>query len=202
VFDRYLLTLAPGVLAVVAVAPGALAERRTAGRLVETPAHTAPGQTAGSGGDGHGGAGRIAGRLAGVVGGLALAVVLASSAALAASGWSFDRVRWSWAEQQVAAGQRPDRVDAGLEWLGWWSPNGVIDRTHSTGWGWEGMFSTTPSCVVLTPVGPDRIDQLPTGWTFDAVVPYRTWLVAGHSELYSYRTGAPDCGGGSGGSGQ
>lgn len=167
-FDRYLLLLAPGLLSVLladsAPGPGESALRVGSG-YVSTPSLTT-GLRA----------------LAGV----ALAIVAVTSAALAANAFAFDAATWHAATRLVDTGVQSDRVDAGLDWVGWHSPAGAGRRLP--GYGIEGSFYTRPPCVVLFPA-----NQPARGWTRAGTFRYRTYLIAGTSSLYAFDTHAEGC---------
>ncbi len=162
VFDRYLIALLPWILA-----------------LACTP-HAA-------------GSGRRAARTAMAALGIAsLSATTVLSALLALNAWSFDSARWRFAESLAAAGADPTRINAGLEWLGWHSAQGVINRYPADGWGHERKFSDTPSCMVLTsdplPPSPETAQ-----WTLAEIDHYRRFLVVGDAALFAYRTNADSC---------
>jgi hypothetical protein len=160
-FDRYLIGLVPAAVGIVLGASGREPTRSSAGATV----------------------------VPGVLGAIALALTGVLSAGLAANALAFDRARWQAGTAEVHAGVPADRVDAGLEWLGWHAPGPVVDRKHTTGWGLEGLFSTTRwSCVVITaqPVAEP-------GWTAIGERTYPTYLVAGRSHLWEYATHGARC---------
>jgi hypothetical protein len=173
-FDRYLIGLVPAAVALV------LGGERTAARS-SPPENTARRRAASDR--------RPARAVPIALGGVALLVTGALSAALAANAFAFDRARWDAGTAIARTGVPADRVDAGLEWLGWHADGPVVDRKHTTGYGLEGLFSTTRwSCVVVTaqPVAEP-------GWTETGTRTYRTWLVAGTSGLWIYDTHGAGC---------
>lgn len=107
----------------------------------------------------------------------------ALSLAITANGLSFDTQRWSTASALTRSGVPASRIDAGLEWLGYYSPSGMTDRYPNSGLGFESFFSPVPSCRAITAGRQNR-----PGWTLERVVTYRTFLVAGTSRLYVYDT--------------
>lgn len=119
--------------------------------------------------------------------GVALLGVLASfSALLALNAWASDRARWD-IGVEMSASVPANRIDAGFEWLGWHSSDGVI--VGGAGWGWQSMFSTRPSCVVV--LGNPAFAQ--QGWTLIREHHYATFLVAGSNTYYVYAVPADGC---------
>jgi len=170
VFGRYLIPLLPGLFALV-LRPRTRDARRTSER-------SAPIRD---------GMGRLRVPVV-LVGAATLAATGLLSGALAANAWANDRARWNVGVQAAAAGVPSDRIDAGFEWMGWFSPNGVIQAHPTSGFGHEGMFSTSAYCVVTVP------SPMPSNvWTLREEVPYRNYLVAGLAHLYVYDTHAPGC---------
>lgn len=170
VFGRYLIPIAPGLLALI------LHTRPLRGRRA-APTSTALRRKPLTRG------GSVA------VAATTLVVTFAVSGALALNAWAIDRARWNVGVEAAAAGVPADRIDAGFEWMGWFSKRGVIQAHPTSGFGHEGMFSTEPYCVVTVP------SPLPTGgtWTLRQEVPYREYLIAGVARLYIYDTHAPGC---------
>ena len=180
VFDRYLPALVPGTVAVLLSQPRAQStvERRS---RFHVPA--------------------ARGRVSAVVisrgsATAALAFIGVISALLAANGFAFDAARWRAARRIAQAGVPPNRIDAGMEWAGWHSSRGVIDGNSQADrpGGWELAFSRSPACLVLSP-SPLR-PAAGTGeakWTPAGFYAYRTFLIAGRSRLYLYRTHARGC---------
>jgi len=121
--------------------------------------------------------------IAPVAAGLAVGLL---SLAITANGFSFDTQRWRTATQVAQSGVPAARIDAGLEWLGYYSPAGMVDRYPSSGMGFEGYFSRVASCRVITMGKVSR-----HGWKLERVVTYSTFLVAGTSRLYVYDSGTP-----------
>lgn len=165
IFDRYLLALVPGVLAAV------LAR--------DTNGHSA-------GQDPSRALSRIA-AVASVVGVLVLSMLLAANA------YAFDIARWHAAEQIARKGIPAFRIDAGLEWLGWHSPHGVINRYPARrDDGFEPMFSHSLSCIVLSSAPLGRIGAR-RKWSAEREYRYQTFLLAGSAVLYVYATHARGC---------
>lgn len=122
----------------------------------------------------------------------ALAWCAAVSALLAANGFAYDAARWHLAQRMTAGDIPAARIDAGLEWLGWHNPAGMLYRDK--GYGFEGNFGPEPACVVFSP-SPASADQYRPArhWTQIGVTKYRTFLVFGASRLYVYSTRARNC---------
>lgn len=186
VYDRYLLVLAPAVLAVV------LAPRRTIpvpapSRSPETlTAHVPLSPRAAL-------LGRPTARRRPAIRPAALAagllVGLLSLGTLTVS-LAWDTARWQIAEKVTReSGLPPEKVDAGLEWIGWHSADGVTDRNPAPPvWGWEDYLGTTPACRILT-VSPDRDHPFALLGVYD----FKTYMVFGSSHLYYYDTRQPGC---------
>jgi hypothetical protein len=185
VYDRYLLVLAPAALAVV------LAPRRTVPVPARSPARA-------------GSAGRTGalGQLSGLVGtrgrpGIRPAALVVGalvgllSLGTLTSSLAWDKARWDTAETVVRnSGLPPEKIDAGLEWTGWHSADGVTDRNPARPiWGWEDYFGTAPACRLLT-VYPDRDHA---DFRLLGVYEFRTFMVVGASHLYYYDTRQPGC---------
>ncbi|HEY3870121.1 MAG TPA: glycosyltransferase family 39 protein [Actinocrinis sp.] len=169
VYDRYLIALAPAVLAAL-LAPQPEARAKA---LLPAAARIDA---------------RISlrlNRIAALAAGVFIALV---SFALAANAFSYDSARWRAAQQVAATGVPADSIDAGLEWLGYHAPDGVTNRHPAAGGlGWEPYFSAQPSCTAVT----GGLHE--PGWTLERTVEYRTFLVAGTSRLYVYSTHATGC---------
>ena len=180
VWDRYLPALVPGTLALVLAPTGVRvrAGRRRGSRPAGAGVRPA----------------RALLRGAAVA---ALAFIAVVSASLAANGDAFDAARWHAAQRLAQTGVAPSRIDAGMEWDGWHSPHGMIYSRDQAGrpGGWELAFSRTPACLVLS-ASPLRAvaGTEEASWTPAASFAYRTFLIAGRSRLYAYRTHAHGCG--------
>jgi hypothetical protein len=117
---------------------------------------------------------------------IALAILTAASAVLAANAFAFDIATWHTGTRFVRTGLAPARVDAGLPWVGWHSPDGAVDDLQ--GYYLEGEFYTEAPCVVVLP------QPVPSpGWTPAGTFNYKTYLVLGTSTLYAYYTHASGC---------
>ena len=114
-----------------------------------------------------------------VAGLLTLAVTL-FSLAITASGMAYDTVRWRTAQRLTAAGAPTEHVDGGLEWNGTHSSQrlaliGMIE------------FPSMVPCFLETAT-PAKV-----GSPYQ-VVPYRTFLLFGSSDLLVYNQDLPGCG--------
>lgn len=112
-----------------------------------------------------------------------LAAVTVVSGALLTNALSFDAARWQAAEQLQAQGVPADRIDAGLEWVGYHARGvahqGAVEANESR---YSAMFgSHTCATVAASPLA-NRADPV-------ATYPYRTFAVFGHSDLHVYRVG-------------
>ena len=167
-FDRYLIPIVPFVIAL------AVSQRNGQDRPAEP---------------------RLVKRIAAVASVSAMTTVFLFSSAVSSSAWAFDRARWTVAENEVGRGIPADRIDAGLEWLGWHSADGVIKRYPTGGWGWQEVFSPTPSCVVLLPFTKDAATGgVPTDWVFEREFTYDRFLfTGGPAQISVFGTGASGC---------
>lgn len=175
-FERYWLPFVPALL-VAALAPG-----RAPSSL---PDDVRPARA----GTGAGARGRRRVDLA--VGAAATLAVVLFSTAVATSFWAYDRVRWDTAVAlEQSTGLPATRIDAGMEWDGYHSPNGVIARHAPLTDGWMPRVSDVPACVRVSvrPLGGPSLQLVET-------VPYRAFLVAGRRDLLVYDdVRAPGCG--------
>lgn len=160
IYDRYLLALVPGLLAVL------LHDR------VRSPqGHTAR-------------AGRVALGIPVILSGL---VVTSISVAAALNAFSYDITRWRIGESLTAQGVPATSIDAGIEWMGTYSPNGVIHRSAPGVSLPQAFFVDRPTCYLLSGAA-----TLP-GYRRIEAVPYRTFLLFGHSVLYVQRHESDAC---------
>jgi hypothetical protein len=171
VFGRYLIPIAPGLFALILHTRPSRSHRAAPTQAVPSSKRLMRGPSV-------------------TVGAATLVVTFIISGALASNAWANDRARWNVGAEAAAAGIPADRIDAGFEWMGWFSKRGVIQAHPTSGFGHEGMFSTKPSCVVTVP-SPIATDG--TAWTLRQEVPYREYLIAGVAHLYVYDTHAPGC---------
>lgn len=181
-FDRYLLPIAPGVLAIVLAPSGTTHGVRVRGGAATRLRAVKP----------HARRALIA------VGVVAFAVLVTMSALNLTNQMSFDAARWHTASAVVADGVPANRVAAGLEWDGTHSGNGVAVGPRFNGigpaWNWQLMFYDQPACVALFagPVGPSSyLKQI--HWTYLRSYTYHTWLILGTAHLYAYDTHGRGC---------
>jgi hypothetical protein len=125
------------------------------------------------------------------------ASVMASYAFLAAisivfmlNSFAFDAARWQAGERLALLGVRPDEVDAGYEWVGYYQPslpasNDILpQRTF-----YEMLWPGRRTCGVVT----SRQEEPPDA-TLVGTVTYSLLLIAGPEEhLFLYRATGPDC---------
>jgi hypothetical protein len=184
-FDRYVIPVVPGVLVILLASPvpvdGLI--RRAAQRLGRLPTlHVGP---------------KLALRwwyLA--VGGAAAVLVAVLSIALAMNTWSYDRARWDDATALLKQGIPATRIDAGMEWLGWHSPDGTPHHSQSFGAliGWApGQFAARKPCVEFYTSALPASTLRSAHWRLASVYTYPTYLLAGTARLYDYDTGALGC---------
>ena len=173
-YDRYLLEILPGVLAVALLPePARQQQEAAAARRFTLP------RWAGVAGNWtRRGTGLVAGLVVAAVGLLLLTGALVS-----------DRQRWNEAEQLQASGVPAMRIDAGLEWLGMNAPNGVTNREADPASRPLSFFTTTPACYVVSE--SPRAWQYP--WTQVDLIHYQRYLVSGSAYLYVWNTHAKDC---------
>jgi hypothetical protein len=173
-YERYLIEILPGVLA-VALLPETAPARRTAA----LPFGDAVWRQA---------AVPIAWARRACALGTAVVVALVGLMLLTNSLTS-DEQHWKAAQALQAQGVPAMRIEADLEWLGMHAPHGVVNRGGN---GTPiGYFTNTPACYAFSesrkPNGPH--------WTIDRVITYDRYLVAGSVKLYIYATHAAGCGG-------
>jgi hypothetical protein len=131
---------------------------------------------------------------------LLLVPAMALSYALMLNAFAFDSARWKVGQSLVESGVPSYKIDAGLEWNGFHSENGVIKTNQisleklNTG-NWVEMFNVQPCYVVSKSRNFRTIDQIQNSKDvlISANYPYKTFLYLGHSELYIYRTQSPGC---------
>jgi hypothetical protein len=106
-----------------------------------------------------------------------------------AYGSAFDAARWEAGRQLVAAGVPATDVDAGFEWSGYHSPNGVDRRPVPGRLNWYSThFPENRRCFAVY-----SSRQKHAGWRLVRTVPYRKFIVAKPARLWTYDTGR--CGG-------
>ena len=149
VFDRYWMLAVPSLLAAV------LAERRESPGALGVP---------------------VFARLAGIATAMAVA---AASLGLTLAGIAYDTARWKAGEQIVATGVPATDVDAGLEWRGYHSREGMVPAGS-----W--VFPGSRSCYVVS------ANPLP-GKKLLRTVDYRTFVLFGHAQLWVYDDSATTC---------
>jgi hypothetical protein len=175
-FDRYLLPLVPGVLAILlspSVRSRATGDRPRWQALLLGAESTMRYAAAAATG----------------------CLVLVVSLALTSNAFSFDAARWNFGERFVKQGIATERVDAGLEWMGWHSANGIQVMAAPQPWnfGWQAPFTNEPSCIVInsSPLQPANPTQ--AKWKLAGVYTYRSYLLVGTSHLYAYSSSQPGC---------
>jgi hypothetical protein len=172
IYDRYLLEILPGVLAVALLPQSVPAQR-----AVEAAAPARPPRTG------------WARRSQGIAAVAAGAVVLGVGLLLMTNALTVDRQLWNEASALRSEGVPAMRIDAGLDWLGYHAAGGVIDRSPDLSARPLGYFTKTPACYV---VSESRIGDEP-GWTLTSVVSYHRYLITGTAHLYVYTTHAAGC---------
>ncbi len=95
-------------------------------------------------------------------------------------GWT--SVRWTTAEQLVAQGIPPERIDAGIEWIGWHEFETVLPIARATGLGNDMMawMHVNPKTYVFA------FSQLP-GYDVVEEVTYPAWQTANGGHLFVLR---------------
>jgi hypothetical protein len=104
--------------------------------------------------------------------------------------FAFDAARWHAGERLALLGVRPDEVDAGYEWVGYYQPNlpAANDILPQQTF-YEMLWPGRRTCGVVT----SRQEE-PTDATLAGTVSYSLLLFAGPDErLYLYRATGPDC---------
>ncbi len=128
-----------------------------------------------------------------------LILIASLSIGLMAHSFSFDRKRWDIATELSNSGINPMQIDAGLEWLGWNSPNGVIGNVRAgtdpfNYWAFNVLFKNQP-CLVLSPSKklPIEYQQLTANWRLFDSTDYPKFLGFGQRTLYIFETSDPLC---------
>lgn len=111
--------------------------------------------------------------------------LLGVSLLVTTSAMSFDVARWEAASDLVRAGWAANRVDAGLEWVGYHTPGQAMptDR-HPDAYGpFMDMFPNSEQCVVIAaaPLGPAA------GTTLVGTHEYASFTLMGTSTLWIYQ---------------
>lgn len=124
----------------------------------------------------------------------AAVAVAAAMMLLSANASAFDAANWHAAQSLVAAGEADARhVDAGLDWTGYHSPNGMQNtsdpHTEPGIDGADGYLGIDDPCYVIT-----AEPQSMPGWTLAGTWKYDKYGILGPSEsLDIYRTPAAGC---------
>ena len=162
-YDRYLIALMPGLTAAI------LASRVHPGRPP-----------------------RLQGIAANAVQTVAWTITALVGAGLFLNSVAFDTARWNAAQTFVATGIPATKVDASLEWDGWYSKNGVVDPhdPHRPYGLFTGGRNNQP-CITF-PGGANSTPP-PPGLRPDGFFQFRTFLVVGSSTLIAYATEASGC---------
>ena len=127
------------------------------------------------------------------------ALIALLSFGLMANSFTFDRARWDVATRISEQGIPAQRIDAGLEWLGWHSGMGVVGDVRAGAdptnyWGFNNLFESKP-CFVLTPTRelPVEFNEVTKDWYLIDQVTFKTFIVFGESRLFIYETYEEDC---------
>jgi hypothetical protein len=126
--------------------------------------------------------------------GFAAVVVAVAMTLLSANAFAFDAANWHAAQNLVSAGKAdPQHVDAGLDWTGYYSPNGMQDtkdaNTEQGVTGVDGYLGIDDPCYLVA-----AADQSVPGWTLVGTWKYHQYGVAGPvRKLRIYRTTATTC---------
>jgi hypothetical protein len=126
--------------------------------------------------------------------GLAAVVVAVAMTLLGANAFAFDAANWHAAQNLVSAGKADaQHVDAGLDWTGYHSPNGMQntkDANLEPGIdGADGYLGIDDPCYLIA-----AQDQSVPGWTLAGTWKYHQFGVAGPiRKLRIYRTTSTTC---------
>ncbi|WP_034271877.1 glycosyltransferase family 39 protein [Actinospica robiniae] len=118
------------------------------------------------------------------------------TAALTANALSYDAANWRVAQQLVASGAAsPEHIDAGLDWDGYYSPDGaqaLADPTSVPGiYEKAAALNDAHPCYVVASRPQDQDDY---SFTLVETVPYEKYGLPGaHNELFVYRTWVGTC---------
>jgi hypothetical protein len=120
--------------------------------------------------------------------------IAAISMALSLHSWSFDIARWNLASQLVSANIPADRINAGLEWQGYNSKQGVVNAEVIPSWGFDYLFNAD-SCRVISSLDLDQVvySRDTSAWDFVSEHSYPTYLYVGSSNLYVFDTNSAGC---------
>ncbi len=120
--------------------------------------------------------------------------IAAISMALSLHSWSFDIARWNLASQLVSANIPADRINAGLEWQGYNSKQGVVNAEVIPSWGFDYLFNAD-SCRVISSLDLDQVvySRDISAWDFVSEHSYPTYLYVGSSNLYVFDTNSAGC---------
>ncbi|MBR7835361.1 glycosyltransferase family 39 protein [Actinospica durhamensis] len=171
-YDRYLIEILPGLLAVALLPEPARSEERAAARFA-MPAWA-------------GLAARWTQRGTALVAGAVVAVL---GLALLTSALVSDRARWNEAVSLQSKGVPAMRIDAGLEWLGMHAPNGVTNRNAPADTRPMSFFTNTPACYVVSESSKAWVYP----WTEVKRTDYERYLIGGTAHLYVWATHAEGC---------
>lgn len=111
------------------------------------------------------------------------------------NGLVFDATRWRVAEGLTAYGVPVGEIDAGIEWVGYNSPDGVRVRMPDSFQvsQYDAMFPSTTPCLVVGEVGGTQQSWVQPAWTLVGSERYSTFGIAGTSNLFIYDTHLPSC---------
>jgi hypothetical protein len=126
--------------------------------------------------------------------------VLILTWALMLNSFAFDSARWNAAKTLTKKGVAANKIDAGLEWVGWHSSDGAlyrfIDPPEDTlkYWSFNSIFGTKP-CFVLSKSNNLREDggAITQEWTIKSDYQYSTFLFFGQNKIFIYETKEINC---------
>jgi hypothetical protein len=128
------------------------------------------------------------------LGGAAGLFVAGITMLMTANALSFDVATWHAAQSVVSSGKASvDYVDAGLDWTGYYSPNGMQDQADLFAepgiYGNTSRLGNDQPCYVVASRPQDE-----PSWTYVDAPSYRVYGFFGNEEnLYVYRTGLSVC---------
>ena len=180
VYDRYLIEMLPGVLAVALVPePISFLAQRSAvtsvtGGVPAAPSRRSPAPAV------------WARRISALTAGLVVAGV---GLILLTDALTSDERQWNSAAALQASGVPAMRIDAGLDWLGFHDSGSVINRSPAVADRPLGYFTDQPACYVVSEA-PETAQRR---WSLTEVTEFRHYLLAGTAHEFIYATHAAGC---------
>jgi hypothetical protein len=129
-------------------------------------------------------------------------LIFSISTLLTLNSFAFDRARWDEGERLVNQGIAAEKIDAGLEWIGWHTPAGAqyrfkeLPESANNYWSSNKMFGNKP-CYVLSrsnDLANSSVDKnLTSTWKIVEKVSFKKYVFFGSNSIYVYKTQETDC---------